>query len=102
MTALQKADMSQGPGRVRHHIDTSSLQREVKRASKAAGIVRRVTCHTLRHSFATHLLEDGTDLKTIQALLGHKDIRTTMIYTHLVNSGPFGVISPLDRPRRNG
>ncbi len=86
--------------RVRHHIDTSSLQREVKRASRAAGIMRRVTCHTLRHSFATHLLEDGTDLKTIQALLGHKDIRTTMIYTHLVDRGPFGVISPLDRRRK--
>jgi integron integrase len=85
--------------RRRNHIDPSALQREVKRASGAARLTRRVTCHTLRHSFATHLLEDGTDLRTIQALLGHKDIRTTMIYTHLVDRGPFGVISPLDRTR---
>jgi integrase len=83
--------------RVRHHIHESALQKAVKVAAEVAGIKKRVTCHSLRHSFATHLLEAGTDIRTIQALLGHKDLRTTMIYTHVVNRGPLGVISPLDR-----
>jgi site-specific recombinase XerD len=73
------------------------VRKAVKKAARDAGIRKRVTCHTLRHSFATHLLESGTDIRTIQALLGHKDVRTTMIYTHVVNRGALGALSPLDR-----
>jgi integron integrase len=80
----------------RHHIDQSILQKAVKKAVQKAGIVRRASCHSFRHSFATHLLEDDHDIRTIQELLGHKDIRTTMIYTHVLNRGGRGVRSPLD------
>jgi site-specific recombinase XerD len=80
----------------------SAVQRAVSCAAREAALTKRVTCHTFRHSFATHLLEQGTDLLTIQKLLGHKDIRTTMIYTHIVEQGPFGVVSPLDRPVLSG
>ena len=80
----------------RHHINESSLQKAVKRAARRAGINKRVTCHTFRHSFATHLLEAGYDIRTVQELLGHKDVKTTMIYTHVMNKGPYAVPSPLD------
>jgi len=80
----------------RHHTDESILQRAVKDAVRAAGIAKRVGCHTFRHSFATHLLESGYDIRTIQELLGHKSVNTTMIYTHVLNKGGRGVRSPLD------
>ena len=80
----------------RHHVDESTLQKAVKRAAREAGISKRVSCHTLRHSFATHLLEDGYDIRTVQELLGHADVSTTMIYTHVLNRGGKGVRSPLD------
>jgi integron integrase len=81
----------------RHHLGESAVQRAVKKAISSAGIHKHGSCHTLRHSFATHLLEDGYDIRTVQELLGHKDVRTTMIYTHVMNKGPLGVTSPLTR-----
>ncbi len=80
----------------RHHIDPSTLQKAVRKAARLAGIDKHVTCHTFRHSFATRLLETGYDIRTVQELLGHKDVKTTMIYTHVLNRGGVAVRSPLD------
>ena len=89
---LNKATGKQG----RHHIDESLMQKAVKTAVREAGIIKSATCHTFRHSFATHLLENGYDIRTVQELLGHSDVRTTMIYTHVLNKKEMEVVSPLD------
>ena len=95
-TRQYRADSGGEPRR--HHLHESVVQRAVKQAVRDVGLTKRATCHSFRHSFATHLLEDGYDIRTVQELLGHRDVATTMIYTHVLQKGAFGVTSPLDRP----
>jgi len=84
--------------RRRHHLDPSPINRAIANAVRTAGVHKRVSAHTFRHSFATDLLQRGTDIRTVQSLLGHKDVKTTMIYTHVLQQGGEGVVSPLEDP----
>jgi integrase len=82
----------------RHHVHPDALSRSIRRVARQSGIAKPVTVHTLRHAFATHPLEAGSDIRTVQELLGHRDVSTTMIDTHVLRRGGRGVLSPLDRP----